>query len=244
MKPIKFGTDGWRGVIADDFTFQRVAVVCAAIGEYLQAEGMAKHGVAIGYDNRFASEQFAQLAAVMLTQQGIRVYLSDRSLPTPMFSFAIRHRKLGGGIMVTASHNPAQYNGIKFKPWYAGSASEDSTIAIEERANRLLDTLDVDAVRGKGLVESLCPREDFFPPYAEHALNYVTVEPIRDMHPALVVRSALWLVPGRAGSRAAKCRLRRQDDSRRAQPRLRRPEPGAGAGAVARSDRRGAPHTR
>lgn len=186
MKPIKFGTDGWRGVIADDFTFQRVAVVCAAIGEYLQAEGMAKHGVAIGYDNRFASEQFAQLAAVMLTQQGIRVYLSDRSLPTPMFSFAIRHRKLGGGIMVTASHNPAQYNGIKFKPWYAGSASEDSTIAIEERANRLLDTLDVDAVRGKGLVESLCPREDFFPPYAEHALNYVTVEPIRDMHPRLL----------------------------------------------------------
>ncbi|MHB0938533.1 MAG: phosphoglucomutase/phosphomannomutase family protein [Armatimonadota bacterium] len=186
MKPIKFGTDGWRGIIADDFTFQRVAVACAAIGEYLQADEMAEQGVAIGYDNRFASEAFAQLASVMLTQQGIRVYLSGSSLPTPMLSYAIRHRELGGGIMVTASHNPAQYNGIKFKPWFAGSAFEDSTVAIEQRTNRLLDTLDVDAIRGKGLVDALFSREDFFPPYAEHVLNYVTTDPIRDMRPRLL----------------------------------------------------------
>jgi len=186
MKPIKFGTDGWRGVIADDFTFERVAVVCTAIGEYLQAEKMAEKGVAIGYDNRFASERFAQLAAVMLTQQGIRVYLSYTSLPTPLLSYAIRYRGLGGGIMVTASHNPAPYNGIKFKPWFAGSAFEDSTAAIEERTNRLLETLDVDALRGKGLVESLFSREDFLPPYLEHVLNYVTIEPVRDMQPNLL----------------------------------------------------------
>jgi len=186
MKPIKFGTDGWRGVIADDFTFQRVAVVCTAIGEYLQAEGRAEHGVAIGYDNRFASDAFAELAADMLTRQGIRVYLSHASLPTPLLSYAIRQRGLGGGVMVTASHNPASYNGIKFKPWFAGSAFEDSTRAIEDRANRLLEHLDIEALRDQGTVEALLSREDFLPPYLEHVLNFVEIEPIRDMHPRLL----------------------------------------------------------
>jgi len=186
MKPITFGTDGWRGVIADDFTYQRVAVVSAAIGEYLQAEGMAGQGMAIGYDNRFASEHFARLAAVMLTNQGIRVHLSHSSLPTPLLSYAIRYYRFGGGIMITASHNPAQYNGVKFKPWFAGSAFEDSTRAIEERTNRLLDTLDVDAFREKGMADSLFSYDDFLPPYLEHVLNFVEIDPIRDMHPRML----------------------------------------------------------
>jgi phosphomannomutase len=186
MKPIKFGTDGWRGVIADDFTYHRVAVVCRAIGEYLRAEGRAEHGVAIGYDNRFASDAFAELAAVMLTRQGIPVYLSHASLPTPLLSFAIRHRGLDGGVMVTASHNPAQYNGIKFKPWFAGSAFEDSTRAIEERTNHLLDAVDVETTREAGMVDSLLTREDFLPPYLEHLLNFIDVGPIRDMHPRIL----------------------------------------------------------
>jgi len=186
MKSVKFGTDGWRGVIADDFTFYRVAVTCAAIGEYLRAEGMAKQGMAIGYDNRFASSDFAELAAVMLTRQGIRVYLSHSSLPTPLLSFAIRQRRLGGGVMVTASHNPAQYNGIKFKPWFAGSAFEDSTDAIEQHANRLLNSLDVEKIRAEGMVDSLLSREDFLPPYLEHVLNFVETDPIRDTRPRLL----------------------------------------------------------
>ena len=187
MKPIKFGTDGWRGVIADDFTYHRVGVVCTAVGEYLQDEGTAERGVAIGYDNRFGSEHFAQLAAVMLSRQGIRVRLSDKAIPTPLVSYAIRHHNLGGGIMVTASHNPSQYNGIKFKPWYAGSAFDDATAALEERSNRLLKTLDVDAVRARGPVEQLITREDFVPPYIEHVLNFVKIEPIRDARQQVLV---------------------------------------------------------
>lgn len=182
MKPIVFGTDGWRGVIADDFTYQRVGVVCTAIGEYLHDVGMADRGVAIGYDNRFGSEDFADIAASMLARQGIRVHLSDKAVPTPLVSYAIRYHQYGGGIMVTASHNPAKYNGIKFKPWFGGSAFEDTTKSLEERANRLLGSFDYESARRQEPAKGLLTRDDFFPLYQEHVLNFVDIAPIREAH--------------------------------------------------------------
>ncbi|MEI7832371.1 MAG: phosphoglucomutase/phosphomannomutase family protein [bacterium] len=187
MKPIKFGTDGWRGVIADDFTFDRVGVVIQAIGEYLYEEGMAEKGVAIGYDNRFAAEEFAFLAATILTRQGIRVRLSATNCPTPVISYVTKYDNMGGGIMVTASHNPAPYNGIKFKPWYGGSAPPAATARFEARANELLGNFDVDAVRAQGPDESLLTREDFVPAFIKHVLTFVNVDLIRAASPRILI---------------------------------------------------------
>ena len=179
MKPIVFGTDGWRGVIADDFTFDRVAAVCAAVGQFLQEEGTATRGVAIGFDNRFASPEFAALAATMLTRRGIRVRLADASLPTPVISYVIKRDGLGGGVMITASHNPAAYNGVKFKPWYAGSASPEATKAIEAHTNALLDAPETAAARAQGADAALLTREDFLPGYLQHVLDFVKTDVIR-----------------------------------------------------------------
>ena len=189
MKPIRFGTDGWRGVIADDFTFERVAAVCTAIGAHLRADGRADAGVAIGYDNRFASPDFAELAATILTRQGIRVVLADRSVPTPAVSFTIQDRRLGGGVVVTASHNPARYNGIKFKPWYAGSASEDDTKDLVERANVLLPTTDLDALRAPGPDPALLTRADLIPAYLQRLYTFIDRDAIRAAAPRLLVET-------------------------------------------------------
>ncbi len=187
MKPIKFGTDGWRGVIADDFTFERAGVVCQAIGEYLYEEGMAEKGVAIGYDNRFGAEEFALLAATMLTRQGIRVRLSASNCPTPVISYITKYDGMGGGVMITASHNPSAYNGIKFKPWYGGSAPPSATARFEARANELLGNFDVDAVRALGPDEALLTREDFVPAFIKHVLTFVNTEAIRAASPRILI---------------------------------------------------------
>jgi phosphomannomutase len=179
MKPIVFGTDGWRGVIADDFTFDRVAAVCAAVGQFLQEEGTVERGVAIGFDNRFASPDFAALAATMLTRRGIPVRLAQASLPTPVISYVIKRDGLGGGVMITASHNPAKYNGVKFKPWYAGSASPEATKAIEAHTNALLDAPETAAARAQGPDPALLTREDFIAGYVEHVLGFVKTDVIR-----------------------------------------------------------------
>lgn len=187
MDPFEFGTDGWRGVIADDFTYHSVAVVCEAIGEYLREEGTAARGAAVGYDNRFASADFAELAALMLTRQGIPVRLAATSVPTPLVSYAIQLHGLGGGVAITASHNPARYSGVKFKPWYAGSAPPEATAMLEQRANALLTTLDVDAIRARGIDQALLTREDFIPPYIARATQFVDAEVIRAAAPRLII---------------------------------------------------------
>ncbi|AXC15275.1 Phosphoglucosamine mutase [Acidisarcina polymorpha] len=121
--PIKFGTDGWRGVIAEDFTFENVRIAAAAIGSYILEKEDASKGICIGYDTRFASRDFAMAAAKVLAAMGIAVSLADRYTPTPALSYAVLHRGAAGGIMITSSHNPAQWNGVKYKAAYGGSGS-------------------------------------------------------------------------------------------------------------------------
>lgn len=129
--PIKFGTDGWRAVIADTYTYANVRRCAAGLGRYVLNQGQADRGLIIGYDTRFGSQEFAGVAASTLAALGLPVYLCQRPAPTPTISYAIVDRQAAGGIIITASHNPGKYNGFKFRPAYAGSARPEIVRAVE-----------------------------------------------------------------------------------------------------------------
>jgi len=128
---IKFGTDGWRAVIAEDFTFENVRLVAQATAEWLKREKQASKGVVVGFDTRFLSGTFASAVAEVMAGNDIHVALTSSFVPTPALSWAVRDRAAGGGVMITASHNPARWNGFKVKPYYGGSAPAEITSAIE-----------------------------------------------------------------------------------------------------------------
>jgi phosphomannomutase len=128
---IKFGTDGWRGVIADDFTFANVRIAAAAIAAYVHEKEDRAKGLCIGYDTRFGSKAFALACAEVVAAAGIHVELAGGITPTPALSFGVRERGAAGGIMITSSHNPAQWNGVKYKGWYGGSGKPSMIAAIE-----------------------------------------------------------------------------------------------------------------
>jgi phosphomannomutase len=134
MSDITFGTDGWRAVIAEQFTFQnarRVADAVAVAGRTLRPpDGIDRNSLVVGYDRRFLSREFAGVVAEALKAAGYHVIFSDKPTPSQTISFTARHRSVLGGVMVTASHNPAKYNGIKFKAWYGGSALPEMYDAI------------------------------------------------------------------------------------------------------------------
>lgn len=129
---IRFGTDGWRDVIARDFTFANVRRVTAAIAAFLEGEGTAGRGVAVAFDRRFLSGEFAAEVAGVFEARGVPVYLAPSHLPTPALSWSVRDRGLAGGVMVTASHNPPIWNGLKFKEPFGGSARNRVSARIEE----------------------------------------------------------------------------------------------------------------
>jgi phosphomannomutase len=131
MDRIKFGTDGWRGVIGEDFTFANVRRVAAAVARYILAEGKPRRGLVIGYDTRFLSAQFAASAAEVVASAGIPVVLAGGASPTPAVSYAVVSGKAAGAIMITASHNPYRWNGVKFKAPYGGSAAPAIVKRIE-----------------------------------------------------------------------------------------------------------------
>jgi alpha-D-glucose phosphate-specific phosphoglucomutase len=128
---VKFGTDGWRGVIADDFTYANVQVAASAIANYVLEHEDAKAGVCIGWDTRFGSRSFAVVVANVLASAGIPVQLADGITPTPALSYAVRERKMAGGVMITSSHNPAEWNGVKYKATYGGSGKPSIMTSIE-----------------------------------------------------------------------------------------------------------------
>jgi alpha-D-glucose phosphate-specific phosphoglucomutase len=137
MSEIRFGSDGWRAIMAEDFTFANVRLLTQGIANYLKNNNLGKKGIVVGYDNRFQSEQFAAECARVLAGNGIRVSMIKKAVPTPLAAYAIRAVSAGGAIMLTASHNPPEYNGIKFIPEYAGPALPDVTVAIEEEVKRI-----------------------------------------------------------------------------------------------------------
>jgi phosphomannomutase len=131
MKKIVFGTDGWRGVIAENFTFDNVKVVAQALADYLKTKGLSQRGFVVGYDTRFLSDKFAKSLAEVVASNDIPILLASKPTPTPIVSFTVKNRNAGGGVVITASHNPPEYNGIKFKPEYGGSALTHITKEIE-----------------------------------------------------------------------------------------------------------------
>jgi len=167
MSRITFGTSGWRGIFCEDFTFENVKIVTQAIADHLRAAGKDDKGLVIGYDSRFMGDRFAREAARVLAGSGIRSFICDRDTPTPVIAFEILRRKTAGGINFTASHNPYQYNGLKFSPEWGGPALPETTGDIEERANAMLGELcyremGLDQAVRSGLVEEIDPRETYF----------------------------------------------------------------------------------
>ncbi|HEY9702647.1 MAG TPA: phosphoglucomutase/phosphomannomutase family protein, partial [Allocoleopsis sp.] len=127
---IVFGTDGWRGIIAADFTFANVRKVTRAIATYLEKAYTKDRPVLVSYDTRFLADQFAQTSAQILADLGWTVKIVDRDCPTPVIAYNARHLNSAGALMFTASHNPAPYCGIKYIPDYAGPATKDITDTI------------------------------------------------------------------------------------------------------------------
>ncbi len=177
-KKIKFGTDGWRGIIADDFTFDNVRIVAGAIAGYLHDMGKASDGMVIGYDGRFLSDRFAHIIAEIFADTGIPVYKVAHRVPTPLAAYAVTIHNTAGAVMLTASHNPPEYNGIKFIPEYAGPALPEVTVQIEERINRILagDRGEIGAgAHKRAAILEISP----FEKYVEHILSLVDTEAIR-----------------------------------------------------------------
>jgi phosphomannomutase len=124
-KAIKFGTDGWRAIIADDYTFDNVRRVAHAIAHYVHKHEDASKGVLVAYDTRFGSQNFAALAAEVLASTGLKAGLASEITPTPALSYAVKHQAKAGGVMITSSHNPWNWNGVKFKGTFGGSATPE-----------------------------------------------------------------------------------------------------------------------
>ncbi len=137
MTSIHFGTDGWRAVIGEEFTAPNVRKVALAFARYLARAERPDAGVLVGYDNRFGSERFARAAAESLASASIPVWLAQTACPTPALSLLVRQRRAAGGLMITASHNPARWNGVKFKASYGSSASPAIVAAVERELERV-----------------------------------------------------------------------------------------------------------
>lgn len=172
---IKFGTDGWRGVISDNFTFENVRRVAQAIADYYNTKlsgRQKKPAMAVGYDTRFLSKEYAQIVGDVLISNGIDVLLSDRAVPTPTLSFAVKHRGFDFGVMITASHNPAAYNGIKIKTSLGGAAGVDITKEVE----RFI----VDPLGAKAAATGSLSKADFTKDYIKFLRKYINLTKMKD----------------------------------------------------------------
>lgn len=169
--PIRFGTDGWRAIIADDFTFANVRVAAQATADSFAASGSeGDRTVLIGYDVRFLSDRFAQATAEVFAGNGFRVQLMDRPYPTPYVSFEVHRQGLAGGIVITASHNPASFNGFKVKAAFGGSATPEITADIESRIGA------TPVRRGTDGIEVVGPSSE----YSEHLRSLVDWKTVSD----------------------------------------------------------------
>jgi phosphomannomutase len=169
ISPIKFGTDGWRGVIADDFTFANVRIAAAAIANYVLAHENFEKGICVGYDTRFGSPAFARAVAEVAASAGISVRIAAAITPTPALSYAVRESHAAGGVMITSSHNPYQWNGVKYKAGYGGSGSPSIMAKIESCLGQPLRR----AAHSASIVE-----EDFTSPYVEAISRFAALDAI------------------------------------------------------------------
>jgi phosphomannomutase len=185
MKPITFGTDGWRAVIADDYTFQRVWAVATAYAEWLQSQNEARP-ILVSFDARFSSEHFAAVAASAISAKGFKVFISNAPAVTPAASYMVAAKKLAGAAIITASHNPAAWNGFKIKTSDGASSPPELTTPVQTRANAI-----VKAGQFPEEIEVLAPPTveviDFKPDYLARLAELADMELIRKAKPKVVV---------------------------------------------------------
>jgi phosphomannomutase len=176
--PIKFGTDGWRGIIADDFTFANVARCSQGLADYLRIEGTVSRGLVVGYDTRFASREFAETVASVVSANEIPVFLCQQPAPTPVVSHHVVQLGAAGGVVITSSHNPAAWSGFKFKSAQGGSASQAVTDVLELCIDSAgpPKALPLDNAKAAGLLHDVDPS----PPYLEAIASLVDLEKIRN----------------------------------------------------------------
>ncbi len=178
--PINFGTDGWRAIIAEDFTFANVRICAQATATYLKESSLAGKGMVIGYDTRFASEDFAAAVAEVMAGNGIKTALSPHPTPTPMMSYAVIAREAGGAVVITASHNPARWNGFKLKTQHGTGAPPEVTTALERHIPHIAKTGDIKRMpisqaQKEGLVEYIDPA----PAYLKHVESLINLDELR-----------------------------------------------------------------
>ena len=171
---IRFGTDGWRAVIGWEYTADNVRACAAGTALYLRKNNLAERGLLVGYDTRFLSEEFAAEVAGGNHGNGLSpTYLGNAAAPTPVVSYNVIDRRAGGAAIITASHNPANWNGYKYKPEYGGSASTEEVEALEAEINRVsrdsIQTLSPDEALRQGVLEYI----DSSTPYLSHVANLV-----------------------------------------------------------------------
>ncbi len=198
LNPIKFGTDGWRAVIAEEFTFQNVRICAQGAADYLKAAGLAKRGIAIGYDHRFASEDFAATTAEVMAGNGIHTWLSPTPIPTPQVCFNVISLKAGGGVIITASHNPGRYNGFKFREETGVSVSTETSVELEKHVNQAWDSgkvnrMPLEEAREKKLVQTY----DSTPEYHAQICGLVDIEKLRGAGLKIIIDSMYGVGCGR-----------------------------------------------
>lgn len=179
MRRIAFGTSGWRGILCEDFIIENVRIVSRAIADHVIARGERDRGIIVGYDTRFMGERFARAAAMVVAGAGIKTFICKRDVPTPVLSHEILRRKCAGAINFTASHNPPEYNGIKFSPAWGGPALPETTRDIERRANEMLGEtcckeLPLDKAVHEGLLEEIDPQDAYLADLAEK-VDFATI---------------------------------------------------------------------
>jgi len=178
MSDIVFGTDGWRGRIAEDYTFANVRRAAQGFATYLRGHGLAERGVVVGYDQRFNSEYFAEAAAEVMAGNGIAVWLTDRNTPTPVISFSAVERGAGGAINITASHNPPTDNGFKVRDEHGGAISPEGLQEIEAAIPESVAGVKRLAI-GEAERAGLVRRWDPAPAYIAHLGQLVDLERLR-----------------------------------------------------------------
>jgi phosphoglucomutase len=173
---IKFGTSGWRGIIGEDFTFDNVRIASQGVANYLKNSGQKGSGVVVAFDTRFLSEKFALEASKILAYNGIKAFLSNRDVPTPCVSFETVRRKAMGAINFTASHNPPEYNGLKFSTSNGAPALPEVTKAIEREIHTLEERHQrIDVYEKAELIEMIDPKDR----YLTELRNKVDIDAIR-----------------------------------------------------------------
>lgn len=186
---IKFGTSGWRDIIAQEFTFPNVRICSQAIAERIFKEKNHNSPIIVGYDTRFLSEQFAAEAARVFASNGMEVRMSNRDVPTPVVAFSIIHLKAAGAVNITASHNPYSYSGIKFSSAWGGPALPETTQAIERLCTMIKESDVASKTKSEEaeLVKKLIIKEDFRPAYVKHLKNLLDTSVFKGQKLKIVV---------------------------------------------------------